>query len=132
VRYPRQLRYGVGHCLKLFIARIHAVLTLCNSDMRSPSGSGGYPVPGAVSLRHAGAALLRAPNLPVNEPLADLWRQLWNDLRAPRPPKAALTAYTGEDDHIRVLQSGFQMHVPKPISPRKLAAVVVQLAYGAE
>jgi CheY-like chemotaxis protein len=44
------------------------------------------------------------------------------------PAAAALTAYVGENDRIRVLQSGFQMHVPKPISPRELVAVVTQLA----
>jgi PAS domain S-box-containing protein len=33
------------------------------------------------------------------------------------PAAAALTAYAGEEDRIRVLRAGFQMHVPKPISP---------------
>jgi len=42
-------------------------------------------------------------------------------------PAAALTAYTGEKDRVRVLQSGFQMHVPKPISPSELLAVVANL-----
>jgi len=41
---------------------------------------------------------------------------------------AALTAYVGEEDRIRVLQSGFQIHVPKPISPSELLAVVANLA----
>jgi PAS domain S-box-containing protein len=40
---------------------------------------------------------------------------------------AALTAYAGEEDRIRVLQSGFQIHVPKPISPSELVAVVATL-----
>ena len=31
-------------------------------------------------------------------------------------PAAALTAYAREQDHIRTLRSGFQIHVPKPIS----------------
>jgi len=30
---------------------------------------------------------------------------------------AALTAYAGEEDRIRTLRSGFQIHVPKPVSP---------------
>jgi len=34
----------------------------------------------------------------------------------------------GEKDRIRVLQSGFQTHVPKPISPSELVAVVANLA----
>ena len=44
------------------------------------------------------------------------------------PAAAALTAYAGEEDRIRVLRSGFQMHVPKPISPSELVAVVANLA----
>jgi PAS domain S-box-containing protein len=43
-------------------------------------------------------------------------------------PAAALTAYAGEEDRIRVLRSGFQIHVPKPISPSELIAVVANLA----
>ncbi|HEV2913019.1 MAG TPA: PAS domain S-box protein [Pyrinomonadaceae bacterium] len=41
---------------------------------------------------------------------------------------AALTAYAGEEDRIRTLQSGFQIHVPKPVSPNELVAVVANLA----
>jgi len=43
-------------------------------------------------------------------------------------PAAALTAYTSEEDRIRVLRSGFQIHVPKPVSPSELVAVVANLA----
>ncbi|MFN2493425.1 MAG: ATP-binding protein, partial [Pyrinomonadaceae bacterium] len=43
-------------------------------------------------------------------------------------PAAALTAYAGEEDRIRVLRSGFQIHVPKPIGPGELVAVVANLA----
>lgn len=45
-----------------------------------------------------------------------------------RIPAAALTAYAREEDRIRVLQSGYQMHVPKPISPNELIAIVANLA----
>ena len=48
--------------------------------------------------------------------------------RGGRIPAAALTAYAGEEDRIRALRSGFQMHVPKPISPSELVAVVANLA----
>jgi PAS domain S-box-containing protein len=44
------------------------------------------------------------------------------------PAAAALTAYAGEEDRIRVLRSGFQIHVPKPISPSELVAIVANLA----
>ncbi|MDT5270216.1 MAG: hypothetical protein QOH49_2402 [Acidobacteriota bacterium] len=44
------------------------------------------------------------------------------------PAAAALTAYAGEEARIRALQSGFQIHVPKPISQSELLAVVANLA----
>ena len=44
------------------------------------------------------------------------------------PAAAALTAYVGENDRVRALEAGFQMHVPKPISPSGLIAVVTELA----
>ena len=31
-------------------------------------------------------------------------------------------------DHIQALRAGFQMHVPKPIEPMQLVAVVANLA----
>jgi PAS domain S-box-containing protein len=43
-------------------------------------------------------------------------------------PAAALTAYAAEEDRIRTLRSGFQIHVPKPVSPNELVAVVANLA----
>lgn len=43
-------------------------------------------------------------------------------------PAAALTAYAREEDRIRTLRSGFQIHVPKPISLNELVAVVANLA----
>jgi PAS domain S-box-containing protein len=48
--------------------------------------------------------------------------------RGGRIPAAALTAYAGEEDRIRTLRSGFQIHVPKPVSPNELVAVVANLA----
>ncbi len=48
--------------------------------------------------------------------------------RGGRIPAAALTAYAGEEDRIRALRSGFQIHVPKPVSPSELVAVVANLA----
>lgn len=40
---------------------------------------------------------------------------------------AALTAYAREEDRILALKAGFQMHVPKPIEPMQLVAVVANL-----
>ncbi|HVG33971.1 MAG TPA: ATP-binding protein [Pyrinomonadaceae bacterium] len=48
--------------------------------------------------------------------------------RGGRTPAAALTAYAREEDRIRALMAGFQIHVPKPVGPTELAAVVANLA----
>ena len=45
-----------------------------------------------------------------------------------RIPAAALTAFAREEDRIQALKAGFQMHVPKPIKPMQLVAVVANLA----
>jgi PAS domain S-box-containing protein len=44
-----------------------------------------------------------------------------------RIPAVALTAYAREEDRTRVLLAGFQQHLPKPVSPDELAAVVASL-----
>jgi PAS domain S-box-containing protein len=43
-------------------------------------------------------------------------------------PAAALTAYARTQDRLRVLSSGYQMHIPKPIQPEELVMVVASLA----
>jgi CheY-like chemotaxis protein len=43
-------------------------------------------------------------------------------------PAAALTAYARAEDRNRVLASGFQRHLPKPIDPSDLVRVVASLA----
>jgi PAS domain S-box-containing protein len=43
-------------------------------------------------------------------------------------PAAALTAYAGVEDRMRVLSAGYQMHIPKPVEPAELATVVGSLA----
>ncbi|MDQ3687885.1 MAG: PAS domain S-box protein [Acidobacteriota bacterium] len=48
--------------------------------------------------------------------------------RGGRTPAAALTAYAGVKDRLRVLRSGFQMHIPKPVEPAELVTVVANLA----
>ena len=43
-------------------------------------------------------------------------------------PAVALTAYASEEQRTLALESGFQMHVSKPVDPAELVAVVVKLA----
>jgi signal transduction histidine kinase/CheY-like chemotaxis protein len=48
--------------------------------------------------------------------------------RGGKIPAAALTAYARAEDRMRALLSGFQLHVPKPVEPAELVAVVASLA----
>ena len=43
-------------------------------------------------------------------------------------PAAALTAYARAEDRVKVLESGFQMHLAKPIDPSELVVAVAALA----
>jgi CheY-like chemotaxis protein len=43
-------------------------------------------------------------------------------------PAAALSAYGRTDDRVQALLAGFQIHVPKPVQPTELVAVVATLA----
>jgi len=45
-----------------------------------------------------------------------------------RTPAVALTAYARTEDRMRSLLAGFQVHVPKPVEPNELVAVVASLA----
>ncbi|HEV2169293.1 MAG TPA: ATP-binding protein, partial [Candidatus Binatus sp.] len=42
-------------------------------------------------------------------------------------PAVALTAFARMQDRLKVLSSGYQMHVPKPVEPLELATVVASL-----
>jgi signal transduction histidine kinase/ActR/RegA family two-component response regulator len=42
-------------------------------------------------------------------------------------PAVALTAYAAEEDQKRALSAGFQFHLPKPVEPSKLIAVLAHL-----
>jgi CheY-like chemotaxis protein len=42
-------------------------------------------------------------------------------------PALALTAYARVEDRMKVLSSGFQMHVPKPVQPDELITVILSV-----
>jgi signal transduction histidine kinase/ActR/RegA family two-component response regulator len=48
--------------------------------------------------------------------------------RGGKTPAVALTAYGRSEDRMRALSAGFNMHVPKPVEPAELIAVVAGLA----
>ena len=43
-------------------------------------------------------------------------------------PAVALTAFARSEDRRRALMAGFQMHLPKPVEPAELVAVVSSLS----
>jgi CheY-like chemotaxis protein len=45
-----------------------------------------------------------------------------------RVPALALTAYARTEDRLRVLRSGYQMHLPKPVELTELVAIIANLA----
>ncbi|HEY0406842.1 MAG TPA: PAS domain S-box protein [Pyrinomonadaceae bacterium] len=45
-----------------------------------------------------------------------------------RVPAVALTAYARTEDRLRVLRSGYQMHIPKPVELTELVAIVANLS----
>jgi len=51
-----------------------------------------------------------------------------DDRRMRDLPAAALTAYARSEDRAKTLQSGFEMHLAKPIDPVELASAVKALA----
>src|SRR4029453_2029819 len=44
-----------------------------------------------------------------------------------RQPVASLTALARETDRVRALESGFDVHIQKPVEPRALAKAVAEL-----
>jgi PAS domain S-box-containing protein len=51
-----------------------------------------------------------------------------SDSRLRHIPAAALTAYARSEDRVKAFQSGFQMHLAKPIDPAELVAAIATLA----
>jgi signal transduction histidine kinase/ActR/RegA family two-component response regulator len=45
-----------------------------------------------------------------------------------KTPALALTAFARPEDRIRSIQAGYQMHLPKPVDPVELVAVIASLA----
>ena len=46
-----------------------------------------------------------------------------------RVPAVALTAFAGAEDRRRLLAAGFQVHLPKPVEPTRLATAISQLVH---
>ena len=57
----------------------------------------------------------------------ELIAQVRSNLRIPRPISIAVTAYARNVDRRRALDAGFDWHLPKPIEPSELVAVIASL-----
>jgi PAS domain S-box-containing protein len=95
----------------------------------------GARVTTAVSAKEAMEALAReTPDIILSDiemPGGDGY-SLVRDIRGAQSawrsvPVVAVTAYGRVEDRIRLLSSGFNMHLPKPIDPSELAAVIASL-----
>lgn len=49
-----------------------------------------------------------------------------------RLPAIALTAYARNEDRQKAIESGFELHVPKPVEPKSLVAAIAQVANPGE
>jgi PAS domain S-box-containing protein len=98
---------------------------------------GGAQVTTATSVEEAIASLQQyQPHVLISDigmPEADGYSLIHQVRTSPSPeiasiPALALTAYAGEEDSKKALDAGFHMHIPKPIEPAQLVALVAQLA----
>jgi signal transduction histidine kinase/DNA-binding response OmpR family regulator len=58
----------------------------------------------------------------------DLIRKVRAKHEGEQIPAAALTAFASVEDRRHALSAGYQMHIPKPVEPARLASVVASLA----
>jgi CheY-like chemotaxis protein len=105
---------------------VSAILALCGAEVRAVGTAG-------EALR---ALTEFSPHVLVSElemrgetgfSLIQKVRALPED-RGGQVPAAALSAYSRTDDRVQALLAGFQIHVPKPVQPTELVAVVASLA----
>ncbi len=54
----------------------------------------------------------------------------WPRERGSRVPAVALTAHSQVQDRLMSLRAGFQSHVPKPVVPEELVAVVASVVHN--
>ena len=105
---------------------LHLVLTRCHAEV-TVFATAAEALEGVRTLRPD--VLLSDIEMP-NESGYDLLRQVraLPPEEGGRTPAAALTAYARGTDRTRALRAGFQMHLPKPVEPNELIAVVANLA----
>jgi signal transduction histidine kinase/CheY-like chemotaxis protein len=103
-----------------------AVLTQCGADVRAVSSADGAMFELETWQPEVLISDIEMPGEDGYSLIRKI-RQLPPE-RGGKIPAAALTAYARAEDRMRALLSGFQLHVPKPVEPAELVAVVASLA----
>lgn len=95
----------------------------------------GAEVRAAISSEHARSILdaweadllVSDVGMPGEDGYALIAKLRASDGERARIPAVALTAYASREDKVRLLSAGFQAHVPKPLDPDELIAVITSL-----
>jgi signal transduction histidine kinase/ActR/RegA family two-component response regulator len=108
------------------VETIEAVLAQCGAEVRTaPSAAAALE----VLERWVPDLVLSDIGMPDEDGYGLIGRiRALDPARGGHVPAIALTAYARVEDRLRVLSAGFQMHVPKPIEPAELVAVVASVA----
>lgn len=105
---------------------LRAILEHCHAEVFT-AGSASEALEAIVQLRPD--VLISDVGMPVEDGYALIARvRALPAERGGRIPAVALTAYVRTEDRVKVLRSGFQLHVPKPVEPAELVTVVAHLA----
>ena len=103
-----------------------AILSQCGAEVRM-AGSAGEAI--AVMQQWQPTLLIADVGMPGEDGYALLRKVRALETDCGRTlPALALTAYARVEDRVKVLASGFQMHVAKPVEPAELVAAVANLA----
>jgi signal transduction histidine kinase/CheY-like chemotaxis protein len=105
---------------------VEAVLSRCGAEVRSSASA----AEALAALRAWRPDVLLSDIGMPGEDGYDLIRRVraLDASEGGRIPAAALTAYAREEDRMRALLAGYQVHLAKPVNPAELVAVVVGLA----
>jgi PAS domain S-box-containing protein len=103
-----------------------AVLSQCGAEVLAASSSADAI---ALLTRERPDVLIADIEIPGEDRYAFLQKvRALSEGEGGLTPAAALTALASTEDRMRALRAGFQIHVPKPVRPAELAAVVASLA----
>jgi signal transduction histidine kinase/CheY-like chemotaxis protein len=105
---------------------LKAVLERCGASVTTASSAGEALVALKQSRPHV---LISDLGMPEEDGYSLIKRvRALSEEEGGQTPSAALTAYARMEDRMKVLRSGFQIHITKPVEPAELVAVVANLA----